>query len=241
MKTITLLTISALFVATLQADEMAIKQEGIKYIKMLGKELKTNLKLHLKADPTGIQAMAFCTAKAGAITDEINSKLPKNAKVRRTMFEDHFIIEDNGTGIPNNKIKDIDGNEKYSCEVAWGSMRAGSNFDDSKRISAGANGVGSFLTNVFSKVFIGENKNSGLKVTCKWEDNTEKYEKSEQKISTSGVKVVAYPDFERFSVKGFRESEINMIKTRVVMLALTYPEIKFIFNKEVIKAKDIDF
>jgi hypothetical protein len=31
--------------------------------------------------------MAFCTAKAGEITDEINAKLPKNAKVRRTALK----------------------------------------------------------------------------------------------------------------------------------------------------------
>ena len=87
MKNITILTMTALLTISLQADEMAIKQEGVKYIKMLGKELKTNLKIHMKSDATGVEAMAFCTAKANLIIDEINKKLPKGTKVRRTALK----------------------------------------------------------------------------------------------------------------------------------------------------------
>ncbi len=87
MKMISLIAVSTLLVSTLSANEMAIKQEGVKYIKILGKELKTNLVAHMKADPTGVSAMGFCTGKAESITKEINAKLPKGVSVRRTALK----------------------------------------------------------------------------------------------------------------------------------------------------------
>ncbi len=65
-------------------SEMTVKQEGMKYIKMLGGALKSELQIHMKADRTGVSAMAFCTAKADTLTKEVNTKLPSYASVRRT-------------------------------------------------------------------------------------------------------------------------------------------------------------
>jgi hypothetical protein len=67
--------------------EMTVKQEGIKYIKMLGGTLKTELQKEMKADKTGVGAVTFCTTKATKITAEVNSKLPAYAKVRRTALK----------------------------------------------------------------------------------------------------------------------------------------------------------
>lgn len=49
---------------TISPAEITVKQEGMKYIKMLGGALKSELKTHMKADKTGLAAMGFCTAKA---------------------------------------------------------------------------------------------------------------------------------------------------------------------------------
>ena len=68
-------------------SEMTVKQEGIKYIKMLGGALKGELQTHMKADKTGLSAMGFCTAQAESITKEVNAKLPKYASVRRTAIK----------------------------------------------------------------------------------------------------------------------------------------------------------
>ena len=59
-------------------------QEGIKYIKMLGGTLKSQLKTQLQTDPSGLSAIGFCTAEAQLITNEVNAQLPDYAKVRRT-------------------------------------------------------------------------------------------------------------------------------------------------------------
>lgn len=69
------------------APEMTVKQEGVKYIKMLGGALKTELQTHMKADKTGVDAVTFCTTEATKLTVEVNSKLPAYAKVRRTALK----------------------------------------------------------------------------------------------------------------------------------------------------------
>ena len=86
----TLLSTSIAFASetnTTSSAELTVKQEGIKYIKMLGSVLKSELQTHMKADKTGLSAMGFCTVKADDITKEVNSKLPKYASVRRTAMK----------------------------------------------------------------------------------------------------------------------------------------------------------
>ena len=68
-------------------DATSIKQEGIKYIKMLGGALKKEVKAKMKEDPSGALAMGFCSTKAGEITEKINTQLPHYATVRRTALK----------------------------------------------------------------------------------------------------------------------------------------------------------
>jgi len=69
------------------SNTISVKQEGIKYIKMLGGALKKELQTQMMADTTGLKALEFCTAKANAITQEVNKKLPSYATVRRTALK----------------------------------------------------------------------------------------------------------------------------------------------------------
>jgi len=87
MKNIIKIAVIALFASSLNASDVSVKEEGVKYIKMLGKELKTNLIAHMKADPTGVNAMGFCAGKAESLTKEVNAKLPEHALVRRTALK----------------------------------------------------------------------------------------------------------------------------------------------------------
>ena len=59
-----------------------------------------------------------------------------------------IIVQDNGRGIP---LTELGG--KPRPVLAWTELRAGSNFDDSKRVTAGTNGMGAALTNIFSTSF----------------------------------------------------------------------------------------
>jgi hypothetical protein len=87
MKLNTLLLSTLLLTSASLADNITVKQEGIKYIKMLGGALKSELQAHMKADKTGIGAVTFCTNEATKLTAEVNTKLPAYAKVRRTALK----------------------------------------------------------------------------------------------------------------------------------------------------------
>ena len=87
MKLKSLVLSTLLLSSAIMAEEMTVKQEGIKYIKMLGGTLKSELQAQMKADKSGMSAMGFCTAKANEITVTINKKLPAYAKVRRTSLK----------------------------------------------------------------------------------------------------------------------------------------------------------
>jgi len=88
MKLSTTLVLSGLLLTSaLNAEEMNSKQEGIKYIKMLGSRLKSELQSKIRADKTGVEAVHFCKENATKITAEVNSKLPAYAKVRRTALK----------------------------------------------------------------------------------------------------------------------------------------------------------
>ncbi len=87
MKLKSLVLSTLLLSSVTMADDMSVKQEGVKYIKMLGGTLKSELQAQMKADKSGMAAMGFCTAKANEITENINKKLPAHAKVRRTSLK----------------------------------------------------------------------------------------------------------------------------------------------------------
>jgi len=48
-----------------------VVKEGVGYIKMLGKELKMNMKKHMMADKSGVKAASFCANKASGIVKEV--------------------------------------------------------------------------------------------------------------------------------------------------------------------------
>jgi hypothetical protein len=71
---------------TLHADKNLepIKEEGLRYIKLLGGTLKKEVQEKMKEDVNGTLAMGFCSTRAQEITEDVNAKLPDYASVRRT-------------------------------------------------------------------------------------------------------------------------------------------------------------
>ena len=107
-----LLTASAMAANNNVTQPLTVKQEGDKYIKMLGGALKTQLKAHMKKDPTGLDALAFCTGSADNITKEVNAKLPDYAKVRRTALK----IRNNSVNTPDATDKKV--MQAYESSIA---------------------------------------------------------------------------------------------------------------------------
>lgn len=61
-----------------------IVKEGVGYIKTVGKMLKSNMKKHMLADKSGVEAVAFCSSQASEITKEASQTFPKGVRVYRT-------------------------------------------------------------------------------------------------------------------------------------------------------------
>ena len=89
---IPILTASSIYALTVdnnatKQDMPPVVKQGVAAIKMLGKELKRNLKAKLKEDTSGLSAIEFCATKAAQITGEVNNKLPKGVSVRRVALK----------------------------------------------------------------------------------------------------------------------------------------------------------
>ena len=139
-------------------------------------------------------------------------------------------VEDDGRGIPQDEIKMPDGSTMIRPVAAWTQTKAGSNFDDSARIGAGTNGVGSALTNFFSKSFKGTTSDGKTKliVTCK--NNADEVKVTTAPDTTKGTKVEFVPDFPRFSITELDVNVEKVIKSRLELLQVCYPTINFKFN-----------
>ena len=141
-------------------------------------------------------------------------------------------IQDNGYGIP--VVQNEEG--KWLPEIAWGQARAGSNFEnDEERESIGMNGIGSFATTVFSKKFIGITSDGKHQAKVTFKNNNETVIVDITKSTKHGTQVSFYPDLERFGVEEIDELHKALIFQRLLNLSIIYPEIKFKFNKRLIK------
>lgn len=144
-------------------------------------------------------------------------------------------ISDNGRGIPIEKHVG-----EYRPVLAWTTLRAGSNFDDTKRITAGTNGVGSSLTNIFSTEFIGETNDGKNRLIMTCRDNMSSIEVKVLKANAQrGTKVKFFPDLPRFGMTEFDEDHMLVIKDRLTNLAVAYPGIEFHFNTEKIHFRNL--
>ena len=158
-------------------------------------------------------------------------------KIDITVTDTEFTILDNGRGIPVDKVSDTDGTMIYRPEAAWCRTKAGSNFNnDSERLTAGMNGVGSALSNIFSKKFIGETSDGKNRFIVVCKDNAKVVSVKVTKSLKSYTTVTMEPDFERFHVKGFDDTMKDLIKDRLNGLAVAFPNIVFKYNDTLIKA-----
>lgn len=176
-----------------------------------------------------------------SVDEAIRTNFKFANKIEVFITETSFRVKDNGRGIPQNLVKLSETNETLLAPVlAWTHIRAGSNFGDESN-TIGANGAGSALTNFYSKEFIGitcDGKNE-CKVICK--DNAKEINFIQSPCKQKGTEVTSYPDFKRFDEKKFTTDYLKVIRTRLYILAVAYPQIKFSFNDEVIKLNPKDF
>lgn len=174
-------------------------------------------------------------------------KTGKGSAIKVKLSEDKVEVQDDSTGFPMpEKFKKLarDGGvakrevfEDLPVVIALGNARAGSNFNDEDNLGQmGTNGVGAFATNCFSKRFVCVTKTQDTTTKVEWRDNALlhgcdiQYKKSEP-----GTNITFWPDLAKFSLAEISEDVKDVIRTRLVVLSLTYPDIKFYFDGKRIK------
>lgn len=164
-----------------------------------------------------------------------NFKFANRIDVDVPLKEDWFSVQDNGRGIPQDVIKDTQGEELLRPVAAWTRKQAGSNFDDSERTGAGMNGVGSSAVNFMSSYFFGQTTSNGSELTLTTianefgETTTVKIEKSKQH---DGTYVRFKPDPALFDIASMKREDImKIVEDRLRSLSVAFPKIKFYLNR----------
>jgi len=139
-------------------------------------------------------------------------------------------IRDNG-GIP--VVMHAEHNE-WIPELIFSNLKAGSNFnDDEERLVAGTNGVGSTLTNIFSKVFRIETADRKNVFVQTFSNNMR--DRSDAVVSKSRegfTEIFFEPDLARFGMSGIDSDHIQIMRKRCIDLAACNQSLKISFNGE---------
>lgn len=176
--------------------------------------------------------------------------------IKVEMNDDNIIISDDGPGIPvikkilsESEINSLSKEEatkvanSYIPEIAWTRLFSGSNFQDSEnKTTIGSHGLGSKCTSIFSTKFIGKTDDGKHSCTVKSINNLEKSTcKVDKSSGNTGTTVEFYPDFEKFKLSKVEQVYKELMYQRLLCLAVTFPKIKFSFNKKRIIVNDKKF
>jgi len=171
---------------------------------------------------------------------ETDFKFANTIKIAIT--DEYVAVSDNGKGIPLKNIQDGKGNEIdiLAPEAVWTQLKTGSAFNDeenNKLISQ--NGEGSTLTNIFSKLFIGETDDGNQHFRLTSKNNMAEIEtKITKSKGKTGTAVLFYPDLEKLHIgDSIPQLYHDLLKFELLFLAATYPKIDFYFNKSKINIK----
>jgi len=162
--------------------------------------------------------------------DESKRKGSKLNQIKVTIDIDTNTISiwDNG-GIPVVKHSE---HKEWIPEMIFSNLKAGSNFDDTEARSwAGTNGVGSTLTNIYSKQFTISTCDGKNVFTQTFSNNMrERTEPDVKKSSKSHTQITFQTDFEKFGLTGIDNDHFKMLEKRVYDLAACNTHLKISFN-----------
>jgi DNA topoisomerase-2 len=175
------------------------------------------------------------------ITNSVDeSKRPgtKLNTIKVNIIDNKIKIWDNG-GIPVLKSPE---HKEWIPEMIFSNLKAGSNFDDTEsRIVAGTNGVGSTLTNIYSKEFIISTCDGKNLFSQTFSNNMRDRTLPIIKKSNANHSEITYlPDYEKFELEELDETHYKLIQKRVIDIAGCNPTLKVFFNNEEIKIKSFE-
>lgn len=178
---------------------------------------------------------------SNSVDEAIRTKFKYATKIKVLYDETtgEVSVEDNGRGLPIELDK---ASGKYTPELIFTQLRAGSNFDDNnKEMLVGQYGVGGSLVPIFSKTFTVETANGHQHYKQTYENHLAIKKKPAIKASTQNFTFVSYiPNYDYFKISATAKKNLGKLyHKRVTDLAFAYPEIQFTFNKEKIGAANL--
>ena len=163
-------------------------------------------------------------------------------KVEYSKETGEISVWNNGSGIPVQLHKE---HNIYVPELIFGHLLSGSNYNDSTtRTGAGTNGLGSKLSNIYSKKFIVETLDSDTKKKFIQEFSDNMTQKSKPKITTNSgksyTKITFIPEYSRFGMNGLEDDTILLIRKRVLdCIACTNNNVQVYLNGEKLRGKGL--
>ena len=154
---------------------------------------------------------------SNSVDEHRRNKKLNEIKVTVNLDTSEITVLDNG-GIP--VIKHLK-HKEWIPEMIFSNMKAGSNFDDTKdRDVAGTNGVGSTLTNIFSKRFSIITCDGKKRFEQTFNDNmSNRTEPIITKESKGFTKISYFPDLSRFKMKTIDKDAHDIMFKRCVDVA----------------------
>ena len=171
------------------------------------------------------------------ITNSVDESKRKGSKLNTIKVsvdrgKNTITIWDNG-GIPVVKHTE---HKEWIPEMIFSNLKAGSNFDDSEARSwAGTNGVGSTLTNIYSKRFTISTCDGKNNFTQTFSNNMRERTNPVVSGSKKGYTEISFlTDFEKFALTGIDDDHFKMLEKRVYDLAACNTHLKIHFNGKLI-------
>lgn len=159
-----------------------------------------------------------------------HKRTPSLNKIEVTIDREsgRITVRDNG-GIPVQIHKEYD---EWVPEMIFSNLKTGSNFDDTEdRTVVGTNGVGSTLTNIFSKEFKIDTCDGKKRFEQTFTYNMSKRTTPKITAKKGGYTEISWlTDFDRFGLTGIDEASYKMLEKRLYDIAACNMSVKIYLN-----------
>ena len=163
-------------------------------------------------------------------------------EIRVEITPDYISVMNDGDGID---VEIHPEHDVYIPELLFGNLLTSANYHQTNKITGGKNGLGSKVTNIFSRRFIVETVDGKRKRYFRQEFSNNMLEKTEPVVEKytkkSFTKITFYPDYPRFHMDGLDDDIEGLLLKRVYdMAAITDKSVSVYLNEQKIELKDFE-
>jgi DNA topoisomerase-2 len=163
-------------------------------------------------------------------------------EIRVEITPEYISVMNDGDGID---VEIHPEHDVYIPELLFGNLLTSANYHQTNKITGGKNGLGSKVTNIFSRRFIVETVDGKRKRIFRQEFSNNMLEKTEPIVEKytkkSFTKITFYPDYPRFHMDGLDDDIEGLLMKRVYdMAAITDKSVSVYLNEQKIELKDFE-